>query len=114
MSRQLSDKDSLRDMETSHSGSNPSGVFYWLWIVNSEDYDFPQHFLNFLPLPHGQGSLRPVWAPLINRILLKTHLLDFLDLRELTSNFVKIRMGKNNLVLRYFKRNGCRPISWIM
>jgi hypothetical protein len=21
---------------------------------------FPQHFLNFLPLPHGHGSLRPI------------------------------------------------------
>ena len=24
----------------------------------------PQHFLNFLPLPHGQGSLRPTLGPL--------------------------------------------------
>ncbi len=22
----------------------------------------PQHFLNFLPLPHGQGSLRPIFG----------------------------------------------------
>ena len=24
----------------------------------------PQHFLNFLPLPQGQGSLRPTFTPL--------------------------------------------------
>ena len=23
----------------------------------------PQHFLNFLPLPQGQGSLRPIFGP---------------------------------------------------
>src|SRR5713101_7053068 len=26
-------------------------------------YYTPQHFLYFLPLPHGQGALRPIFAP---------------------------------------------------
>lgn len=25
----------------------------------------PQHFLNLLPLPHGQGSLRPTFRPVV-------------------------------------------------
>ncbi|QDV30581.1 hypothetical protein Spb1_25150 [Planctopirus ephydatiae] len=62
MSRQLSDKDSLHDMETSHSGSNPSGLFYWLWITIGENYDLAEHFL----------KSTAVRAPLINRTLLKS------------------------------------------
>lgn len=29
----------------------------------------PQHFLNFVPEPHGQGSLRPGLAPMIRSVL---------------------------------------------
>ena len=33
------------------------------WAMR-ENYEFaPQHFLYFLPLPQGQGSLRPTFAP---------------------------------------------------
>lgn len=27
-------------------------------------YALPQHFLYFFPLPHGQGSFRPITSPL--------------------------------------------------
>lgn len=29
-------------------------------------HHFPQHFLNFLPLRHGQGSLRPIFGSRMN------------------------------------------------
>ena len=31
--------------------------------INGRRNQFKQHFLNFLPLPHGQGSLRPILGP---------------------------------------------------
>src|SRR5258708_24902256 len=41
--------------------------------VLSESYPFfPQHCLNFLPLPQGQGSLRPTFGPVRTGLALAT------------------------------------------
>jgi hypothetical protein len=31
-------------------------------LASATIYPFPQHFLYFLPLPHGQASLRPIFG----------------------------------------------------
>lgn len=53
-----------------HIGRLPS--WYWLCSVmgivrgkgQCNTDDAPQHFLNFLPLPQGHGSLRPTFLPI--------------------------------------------------
>ena len=38
----------------------------WQWVM----FYFPQQYLYFLPLPHGQGSFLPIFAVFISMILL--------------------------------------------
>lgn len=43
-------------------GGTGRGIYAWDMIA--EVYvNCPQHFLNFLPLPHGHFSLRPTFRP---------------------------------------------------
>jgi hypothetical protein len=35
-------------------------IFLSVFVATSQP--FPQHFLYFFPLPHGQGSLRPIFG----------------------------------------------------
>ena len=37
----------------------PAGIFCAFCVRGHQDLEAPQHFLYFLPLPQGQGSLRP-------------------------------------------------------
>jgi hypothetical protein len=48
-------EDTAESMSSIRTGHNRCSD----WIAAAADQP-PQHFLNFLPLPQGQGSLRPI------------------------------------------------------
>lgn len=41
-------------------------VLLFVYILDLRHYFCPQHFLNFLPLPQGQGSLRPTFISIFD------------------------------------------------
>jgi len=50
---------SLEPLQAARPGPLVNCVWRWSWFCSRSSVHRPQHFLNFLALPQGHGSLRP-------------------------------------------------------